>query len=115
MEGIIHNEAYALEGRGDTLWVMNRAGLNLTTASSADTINWTGFKGVKVWNISFGSGHLMMRSMQENSGFYSPFKTDKLLLYSEESDEFAYKYLPDQPPAEDSLVYQLLDSYERDG
>ncbi len=114
-EGIIHNEAYALEGRGDTLWVMNRAGLNLTTASSADTINWTGFKGVEVWNMSFGSGHLMMRSMQENSGFYSPFKTDELLLYSEDHDEFSYKYLPDQPPVEDSLVYQLIDSYEHDG
>ena len=79
---IISNELYQLTGSGDTLWVLSSKGVNYHLNIADSTMDWKGFKDLKGWFITYGSGYTLVRIMENGESFYKTGIPDRMWLFS---------------------------------
>lgn len=109
---IISNDIYLLDGSSDTLWMLTSKGINFTTSITDSPVVWSGFKDLKGWTLTYGSGYTLIRTTPDWSDYFNPGPPAKLWLYDiRDPQKQTFVDLPFNTTAlNDTAVFQAADA-----
>jgi hypothetical protein len=109
---IVSNDIYFLEGSGDTLWMLSSKGVNYTTNLSNPPVEWSGFKDLKGWTLTYGGGYTLIRTTPDWSDYEKPGVPAKLWLFNiRDSQKQTFVDLPfNTTDLNDTAVFQAADA-----
>jgi hypothetical protein len=109
---IVSNDIYFLDGSGDTLWMLSSKGVNYTTNLTNSPVEWSGFKDLKGWTLTYGSGYTLIRTTPDWSDYENPGTPAKLWLFNiRDPQKQTFVDLPfNATDLNDTAVFQAADA-----